>query len=80
MTATVQKWGNSIAVRLPKAVAQAAFLSEGSAVMIEAKDGRILLTPLHKPVYRLANLVRGITRKNRHRLIEMGKPRGREVW
>lgn len=80
MSTAVQKWGNSIAVRLPKAVAEATALREGSPVTVEAKDGRILVTPIRKSVYRLEDLVRGISKKNRHRLVEAGSSRGGEVW
>jgi len=80
MNSAIQKWGNSIAVRLPKAVAEAVSVRKGSPVTIEARDGRILVTPVRKPVYRLESLTRAITKTNRHRSVEMGRPRGDEVW
>jgi len=80
MTTVIQKWGNSMAVRLPKDLAQAVALRQGTPVTLEVKEGRILVTPVSKPVYRLDRLVPGITEKNRHKAIETGKPRGHEVW
>jgi antitoxin MazE len=80
MKTAVRKWGNSLAVRLPKAVAESVELYEGTPVVVEKKDGRLLLTPLKKKEYSLASLVRGINSRNRHDLIETGAPRGKEIW
>ncbi len=80
MNSAIRKWGNSIAVRLPKVVAEEVSLRSGSPVTIEARDGRVLVTPVRKPAYRLASLVRGITKTNRHRPLDMGRPRGDEAW
>jgi len=80
MKTAVRKWGNSLAVRLPKAVAESVELYEGTPVAIEKKDGRLLLTPLKKKEYILATLVKGINPRNRHGLIETGAPRGKEHW
>ncbi len=80
MISTVQKWGNSMAVRLPKALVQATALEQGTRVTIEVKEGRIVVTPVRTPAYRLEELVRGITRRNWHRAVETGSPRGREAW
>lgn len=80
MVTVVKKWGNSIGIRLPKTVAQEVEINEGSAVAIEAKDGNIIITPVHRRRYRLQDLVRGITPKNRHAAIDTGEPRGKEAW
>ncbi len=80
MTGTVQKWGNSMAVRLPKALVREADLARGERVKIEVKGRQIVVTPLSKPVYQLEDLVRKITKKNRHPAIDAGAPRGQEVW
>ncbi len=80
MTGTVQKWGNSMAVRLPKALARTAALKQGTPVKIEVKGKQIVVTPLPRPAYRLEDLVRKITKKNRHRAVETGAPRGGEAW
>jgi antitoxin MazE len=80
MATRVRKWGNSIAVRLPKLVAEAASLSEGMPVTIMARDGRITVEPVRASAYRLGDLVRKINRRNRHGAVDSGKPRGREVW
>jgi antitoxin MazE len=80
MTTVVRKWGNSIGIRLPKTLAQEVEISEGASVIIEARDGRIIITPARRHRYRLTDLVRRITPKNRHEAIETGEPRGKEAW
>ncbi len=80
MTGTVQKWGNSMAVRLPKALARKARIEKGTRVEVEVRGRQIVVTPISKPVYRLEDLVRKITKKNRHPAIDAGAPRGQEVW
>lgn len=80
MVTQVRKWGNSLAVRLPKPLAQTAALKPGSAVTIEARSGQVTITLVRSPKYRLEDLVRGITKKNRHPLLFDDRPRGREVW
>jgi len=80
MVTVVRKWGNSLGIRLPKTVAQEVEIDEGASVVIEARDGQIVITAAHKRRYRLSYLVRGITPKNRHAAVDTGDPRGKEAW
>jgi antitoxin MazE len=77
---TVSKWGNSLAIRIPLAVARQAGLGEGDAVAL-ALDGAggIVLRPTRRK-YSLAELVARITPRNRHREADWGRPQGEEVW
>jgi antitoxin MazE len=78
--ATVSKWGNSLAVRIPQAIAKQASLSEGDSLSLHLDaDGAIVLRPTRRK-YELSELVSGITRKNRHGETEWGKPEGEESW
>jgi antitoxin MazE len=78
--ATVSKWGNSLAVRIPQAIAKQASLSEGDCVALHLDaDGAIVLRPSRRK-YELSELVAGITTKNRHRETDWGKPQGKESW
>ncbi len=79
MTATIQKWGNSLAVRLPKAVADQAQLQAGAKVELVSTPEGVLVKPRKKPQYRLADLLSGITRKNVHPETDWGPPRGKEI-
>jgi antitoxin MazE len=77
---TVSKWGNSLAVRIPQAIAKQARLNEGDSVALALdRDGSIVLRSA-RPRYELEELVSRITRKNRHEETRWGEPKGRESW
>ena len=77
---TVSKWGNSLAVRIPLAIAKQANLGEGDCVKLALEqDGAIVLRPARRR-YELSDLVGRITPKNRHRATEWGQPQGEESW
>lgn len=78
MNAHVQKWGNSLAVRIPKSYARDVHLSDGSVVDISVRGGKILVDPVKPRRYSLDDLLRGVTRKNLHHEIDTGSPVGRE--
>ncbi|MDO8493413.1 MAG: AbrB/MazE/SpoVT family DNA-binding domain-containing protein [bacterium] len=78
---TVQKWGNSLAVRIPKDVAERYQLSVGKPLELIQRGDEIILRPTRLKIPSLAELVKGITKKNRHKLIfPEDAPRGKEVW
>ena len=72
MTTTIQKWGNSLAVRLSKEV---------RVVEVSSKGKEIVIRPAAKPkALSLNELIKDITPKNVHKAVEWGAPRGKEVW
>ena len=75
----IAKWGNSLAVRIPQKLADQAGLSEGAAVELQASEGKLVVAS-KVPEYDIRLLVKRITRKNRHELIEWGSPAGKEFW
>ncbi len=80
MQAQVAKWGNSLAVRIPKALAEQARLREGARLeMSLGEDGEVVLKPLSGG-YRLDDLLAGITADNRHAESDWGGPQGGEAW
>jgi antitoxin MazE len=77
---TISKWGNSLAVRIPLAIAKQASLSEGDSVALALDDdGCIVLRPTRRR-YQLSELAAGITPRNRHRETDWGQPQGEESW
>jgi len=77
---TISKWGNSLAVRIPLAIAKQASLAEGDNVMLVLdRDGAIVVRPTRRK-YELSDLVAKITPKNRHRETDWGPPQGGESW
>ena len=79
MTTKIRKWGNSLAVRIPDEFAENLDLKDGSVVGFEQLGDRIIISKT-KPKYTLEDMVKGITKKNRHKEIDWGPPRGKEIW
>jgi antitoxin MazE len=77
MKAQMVKWGNSLAVRIPKPIIEEARLKEGDFLEIEAGDGHIELRRATK-IPTLAQLVSQITQENRYSEISTGAEVGRE--
>jgi antitoxin MazE len=78
------KWGNSLALRVPKAFAQEIGAGVGKAANMEVRDGK-LVVEVTKPKrrqrrYSLAQLVADIRPENCHRELNWGPPVGNEVW
>ena len=73
----IVKWGNSLAVRIPKPLAEEAGVREGDPIVIEATDGLINLRPKQR-VPTLQELVAQITPENCHAEIQTGPERGKE--
>lgn len=81
METRAQKWGNSLAVRISKGVAQKAGVSVDDTLEVDVdSDGAIVLTPRRRQKYRLNDLLKGMTKENMHTEIGFGGPVGREVW
>jgi len=80
MQAKIQKWGNSLALRIPKAFAVDTQLENDSLVEIFVVEGQIIVKPLVKPDWTLEELLAGINKKNIHNEIDTGNATGNEVW
>jgi antitoxin MazE len=80
MLTKVQKWGNSLALRIPKAFAIDAQLENDSFVEIKIVEGKIIVTPVSPPVWTLEELLAGIDDSNLHHEIDTGGAVGNETW
>lgn len=79
MHSRIQKWGNSLAVRIPKAFAAQARLEEDSQVEISVDGDTIVVTALRRE-WQLDDLVNAITKANLHREHDWGGRVGTETW
>jgi antitoxin MazE len=79
MQTKIQKWGNSLAVRIPKAFVKEAHVAYGTSVDLTVDDGKIVIDPHAEPQYRLEDLLKGVTKRNVHAEIDTGDAVGREV-
>ncbi len=79
MRTRVQKWGNSLAVRIPKPLAEGAGLLASSEVEVSLEMGEVRLRPV-RPRWKLDQLLAGVKKKNLHSEVDSGPAVGREAW
>jgi antitoxin MazE len=79
MQTAVAKWGNSLAIRLPRNIVAELRLHEGTPVELRAEAGRLVVKPA-RPRYRLADLLAQSNPGNLHDEADWGAPEGDESW
>jgi antitoxin MazE len=79
MKTRIQKWGNSLALRIPRPFAEEANIAENSAVDVSVRAGRLVVVAI-EPELTLESLVSQITEENRHEEIKTGNAVGNEIW
>jgi antitoxin MazE len=80
MRANVQKWGNSLALRIPKPLADQAHITQGSLVEIKIVDNVLQIEPVAPQKYMLAALLEAVTEENLHEEVDTGEAQGKEIW
>ena len=80
MQTKIQKWGNSLGLRIPRSFAAEAQVEEGTAVDLSVENGRLLVRPLRVRKYSLNVLLRRVSRRNLHGGVSTGRAVGREAW
>ena len=80
MKTRVQKWGNSLALRIPKSFADEVGLQRETAVEVSLADGRIVITPVTKSKLTLEQLLSKITKENSHHEVDTCSAVGSETW
>jgi antitoxin MazE len=80
MLTKIQRWGNSLALRIPKAFALDVQLDNDSVVEISVVDGQIIIKPVSAPTWTLEELIAGINKNNIHHEVETGSAVGNEAW
>jgi len=80
MHTKIQKWGNSLALRIPKVFAEQVKIQKGSDVDISVDDGKLLISVISEEEYSLEDFLSKIDENNIHEEITFGNSVGREVW
>lgn len=80
MKSKIQKWGNSLAIRIPKSFAMEAGVSYNSDVDVTIDEGKIIITQSTETQYSLNDFLKQIDEVNLHDEQDFGKPEGNEVW
>jgi antitoxin MazE len=80
VASTVQKWGNSLGIRLPKAIAEQANLQNGTQIEFDTSNGMLTIRPRRRRSrYKLAHLLAKIKGPSPHRRLISDPPVGREL-
>lgn len=80
MKTHVQRWGNSLAVRIPKTFAKEVGLEEDSPVDLRLSQGKLVLEPSAPQAPSLNELLRRVRKSNLHAEVDTGPAQGREAW
>lgn len=79
MRSRVQKWGNSLALRIPSSLAEATDLAEGSEVELEVRKGKLIVERADQK-FTLDGLLSGVSSANLHEEVSSGERKGKETW
>ena len=80
MRVQVQKWGNSLALRIPKPFAAEVQVEEGTFVDLSVVKGKLVATPATSKKITLSQLLAKVSRANLHGEVGTGPSVGREAW
>ena len=80
MRTRVQRWGNSLAVRIPKAFAASLGIEDNTTVELAMEEGGLVVRPAHSDVYELGGLLDKVSEANLHGETDWGEATGREEW
>jgi antitoxin MazE len=80
MKARIQKWGNSLALRIPKPMAAEVGLRENAPVDLSLVEGKLVIQLTARPPLTLDELLRGVTDENLHGEWDTGPAVGKEAW
>ena len=80
MRTRIQKWGNSLALRIPKSFATEVGLQRETSVEIALSNGKLVITPVAEPKPTLKQLLAKVTKENLHHEVDTGSATGNETW
>lgn len=80
METRVQRWGNSLALRIPKPLADEIGLKDNSPVQLSLRDRQLVIVPVVQPALSLEALLAQVTETNRHAEVLTDPAVGDEAW
>ena len=80
MQIKIQKWGNSLALRIPKSFALNVNIKQNELVDLSIDKGKIIITPISQKECSLEELLEGVSENNLHSEFDTGAPAGKEIW
>ena len=80
MRKKINKWGNSLGLRIPKLIAAEVGLEENSLVNLTIVNGSIVISPERETPLELEAMLKQVTEENLHGEVNTGPAIGREAW
>ena len=80
MQTKITKWGNSLALRIPKSFALNANLRQNERVDLSIEKEKIIISPINEKEYSLKELLRKVAESNLHKEFDTGESAGNEIW
>jgi antitoxin MazE len=80
METRIKKWGNSLALRIPKALAEEAGLSYDVPVELSLVEGKLIIALIEPSRPDLETLLAQVTEENLHAKVDVGPPTGQQAW
>jgi len=80
MKTRIHKWGNSLALRIPKSFATEVGFERETPIEMSLANGKLVITPIAKPEPSLKQLLAKITKENLHHEVDTGSALGNETW
>ena len=80
MKTRIQKWGNSLALRIPKSFAVEVGLEKDAPVEVSLVNGKLVITPVSEPELKLDDLLAQVTEENLHQEVDTSPAMGNEIW
>ena len=80
MKARIQRWGNSLALRIPKSFAKEMQIEHDTLVELSLEAGKLVIAPIRQPKMTLEQLLANVTEQNLHQEVDTGQAVGSEVW
>ena len=80
MRTRVQKWGNSLALRIPKSFAAEVGLQRETSVELSLAAGQLVIAPVAQSKPNLKQLLAKVTKENLHHEVDTGPAAGNETW
>lgn len=79
MKTKIQKWGNSLGVRLPKSITEQKALKAGTGVSVIIRNNKIVIEPIEEEMS-LESLLSNVSKANLHEETKWSEVRGNEIW
>ncbi len=80
MTTTIQKWGNSQGVRIPKTILEDAGWNENEEIIVIVENGKLIMEKTKQRRKNIKELFENYKEEYKPQEVDWGEPEGEEIW